>query len=143
MRLPLEGPLFLGKLNNLPLHEHSLTLPHIVHVNLGHVGPVRLLTQVFQLLDGCGHPERVKVERFVARKDELRRCGARSPLSDLCKLAMRLLAMYRLTVCEPKRLHNGQHGADGEESSAFFHLFRDNSPSSSGDNGVDFSEHVG
>jgi hypothetical protein len=85
-KLPLERSLLFRKLDNLPLDKHSLSLSHIIHVNLGNVCPIRLFTEIFQLLHRSGNPERVQVEGLVAREDELRRGSARSPLSDFWNL---------------------------------------------------------
>jgi len=85
--LPLQRPLLLGKLDNLPLDKHTLPLPNVINVDLRNIGSIRLLSQVLQLFHRSGHPERVQIERLVAGENELGGGCTRGSLSDFCKSA--------------------------------------------------------
>lgn len=76
--------LLLLRINQLtPLHNKSLPTAYRIHITFRHVIPIRKLTKILQLLFCGGNPERVLVERFKAREDQLRLRSARGPLADL------------------------------------------------------------
>lgn len=74
---------------------------------------------------GNGRNEMIGRDGFESLKDELRGGGAGSPFTNL--------------ITESKGFGDGEEREDGEEGSSFFQGFRKDPPSSTGDDGVDFS----
>lgn len=144
--LLLQSPLLLRKLYNLLLHKHSFPLPHSVHIGFGHIGSVRLLTEIFQLFDRSRDPKRIKIEGLESRKDQLGRSSPRCPLADLYYVLEDDRSLSRETqhtICKPERFHNGQHCPNSKERCALFHFFADNPSSPSGYNTIDLSQDIG